>query len=271
MIINGQSNRRAPLLGLLVALGMVASLYGESDPLNKGGVEPEAGKPAGTIKGVVKFKGEQKTPKVLRKVLSSSDAVCVKHYKDKEPPRSEAYIFGDNDTLQNVVVYVSKGLEGKDIPKLTRPAVLRQRGCTYRPHVFAVQSGQKLEIYNEDNTMHNVKFASRRNGEFNKTQPKSVIIEQEFKKEEIGARFDCNVHTWMNARMCVFDHPFFAVTQKDGTFEIYGLDPGSYELKAWQPFRFFASTEKTYKVTVEADGEAEVEITVGVKPKKKKK
>jgi len=32
----------------------------------------------------------------------------------------------------------------------------------------------------------------------------------------------------------VFNHPFFAVTSKDGTFTIKGLPPGNYTIAAWQ-------------------------------------
>ena len=34
--------------------------------------------------------------------------------------------------------------------------------------------------------------------------------------------FKCDVHGWMNAYVGVLDHPFFAVTDADGTFEIKG-------------------------------------------------
>jgi hypothetical protein len=39
----------------------------------------------------------------------------------------------------------------------------------------------------------------------------------------------------MHAYAVVQDHPFFAVTRDDGTFEIKGLPPGSYTLEAWHP------------------------------------
>ena len=38
--------------------------------------------------------------------------------------------------------------------------------------------------------------------------------------------FKCDVHGWMNAYVGVLDHPFFAVTDEDGKFELKGLPPG---------------------------------------------
>ncbi len=50
--------------------------------------------------------------------------------------------------------------------------------------------------------------------------------------EDDGA-FKCDVHGWMNAYAGVLDHPYFAVTGEDGTFEIKNLPPGTYKLTAW--------------------------------------
>ena len=35
--------------------------------------------------------------------------------------------------------------------------------------------------------------------------------------------------------VAVQDHPYFAVTKPDGTFEIKGLAKGTYTLEAWHP------------------------------------
>jgi hypothetical protein len=37
----------------------------------------------------------------------------------------------------------------------------------------------------------------------------------------------------MHAYGNVVAHPFFAVSEDDGTFEITGLPPGSYTIEAW--------------------------------------
>ena len=37
----------------------------------------------------------------------------------------------------------------------------------------------------------------------------------------------------MLAYIGVFDHPFFSVTNADGTFSLEGLPPGTYEITAW--------------------------------------
>ena len=43
----------------------------------------------------------------------------------------------------------------------------------------------------------------------------------------------CDIHPWMNAFVAVVDHPYFAVTGPDGSFELANLPPGTYTIEAW--------------------------------------
>ena len=67
----------------------------------------------------------------------------------------------------------------------------------------------------------------------------------------------CQVHPWTFAYLGVFEHPFFAATGKAGTFELKGLPPGTYGLKAWHE-KF---GEKTLKVKVGAEESKTVEFS----------
>ncbi len=244
-------NRKNCLKGLACAMGVLA-----------GSVAWAGG---GTIKGVVKFEGRQAKRKPIR---MSADQFCAKAHKGK-PARNERYVFGDNDTLVNVFVWVSKGLEGKDFPTPDQPAVLDQVGCVYVPHVSGVMVNQPLDILNSDNTLHNVKMNSSNNGSFNEGMPvKGMVINKKMAKPEMAVPFKCDVHPWMGAYVHVMEHPFFAVTGGDGSFEISGLPAGEYEVSVWHEFKKFAPDNETTSVTV-ADG-ATQEITVTYSPKKKK-
>src|SRR5262249_41922444 len=44
----------------------------------------------------------------------------------------------------------------------------------------------------------------------------------------------CDIHPWMKGHIMVFDHPFFAVTGPDGSFEIRGVPAGEQNLVVWQ-------------------------------------
>jgi plastocyanin len=140
----------------------------------------------------------------------------------------------DNGGLENVFVYVKDGLGdyGFDVP--TEPVKLDQQGCQYRPHVLGVRVGQKLVIFNSDDTLHNVHAMGKANGEWNKGQAlKNVSDQKVFKSREVMLPFMCNVHNWMHAYVGVMDHPYFAVTHDGGKFELKNLPAGTYTIEAW--------------------------------------
>jgi hypothetical protein len=76
-------------------------------------------------------------------------------------------------------------------------------------------------------------------------------VEETFTREEIAIPVKCNIHPWMRAYIAVFKHPYFAVSDKDGKFEIKNLPPGTYTIKAWHE----KLGTQTQKITV-AGGEA---------------
>jgi hypothetical protein len=225
--------------------------------INIGGAD----QPGATIQGVVKFNGKQAKRKPIR---MDADKACAASHAG-EPPLEERYVFGANDTLQNVFVWVSKGLEGKTFAVPSTPAVINQHGCVYEPHVLGVMVNQELSIHNGDNTLHNVKMISKNNGAFNEGMPvKDIVLAKKFTKPEMAVPLRCDVHPWMMAYVHAMAHPYFAVTQRDGTFEIRGLPAGQYELSTWHEFDKFTSKEAKQEVTL-AEGETK-EVIVTYSP-----
>jgi plastocyanin len=215
-----------------------------------------AGEKGVAVKGTVTWKGD---PAKNAKIEMDSDPVCKELCAGKDKFK-ETYVIADGK-LANVCVYVSKGLpaDGK-FPARTDTVVINQIGCTYVPHVVAMQLGQKVEIQNSDATTHNVHFKSKLNGDWNMTQSEKGTVDpkEPFKRAELGtASFKCDIHTWMESRALIFDHPFFAVTGADGTFEIKDLPPGSYTLTAWHE----KEKAQTMDITVTADATATADFT----------
>lgn len=237
-------------------------------PQHVGGV-PDA-KDGGEIKGVVLFKGEKPEARPISEI--NGNAFCKEHHKGQLPLK-DTFVFGtngDNDTVVNVLVYVSKGLEGKEFEPPKQPAVLDQVGCVYTPHVVAVMVGQTLEVRNSDATLHNVMASPRNNPAFNFGMPvqgqKSDLV---FKQPEMKMNTKCFMHPWMSAYIHVLEHPFFAVTGEDGTFAIKGLPPGEYEVSVVHEASLLEPTPPAATVMVAAGESKDVEFIYQVKSEEK--
>lgn len=211
---------------------------------------------AGDITGKITLKGTPPPEKDL-----PLDPNCGKLHPDKKPT-TRFYVAGADGGLADVFVSL-KGLSGKSTGASEKPGLLDQIGCEYVPYVSAIQTRQKLLIRTSDPLLHNVHPtpAVPGNKEFNRAQvPKGADIETTFENAEPFLRFKCDVHPWMFAYVNVVDHPYFAVSGKDGAFKIANVPPGKYTLVA--NHRKGGVQEKEIEVT--ADG-AKADFTVEAK------
>ena len=231
---------RLPVLSILLAVSVAACGGGSkpADDLDTGGgaaapassgarVDPAT---AGELKGTVTLDGMAPKNEAIR---MNADPVCLRQAKG--PQFQETYEVGpDGKSLGNVFVYVKDGLGNYAFDVPTQPAKIEQEDCRYHPHVFGMRVGQPLEIDNDDPTLHNIHAIPKVNAEFNNGQPiQGMKMTHTFDKAEVMVPFKCDVHGWMNAYVGVLDHPYFAVTEKDGTFDIKNLPPGTYTIEAW--------------------------------------
>jgi plastocyanin len=185
---------------------------------------------AGAISGRVLFAGAPPAAELLR---MGTDKACVQGAGPH--PQSDAILIAEDGAVQNVFVYVKEGLDpAYSFEMPAAPVVLDQRGCRYSPRVLGVRAGQPIKVLNSDATLHNVHALPMSNREFNKSTPTlGSSTTQTFTVPEVMVRFKCDVHGWMAAHVGVLPHPFFAVTNASGAYEIKGLPPGTYTIEAW--------------------------------------
>lgn len=209
-------------------------------------------KDGGTISGEVKFSGTPPTPE---KIATTKDQeVCGKTEKV-----NESLLVGASKGVQNVVVSISNIQRGKKLPEAG--ATLDQKDCRYAPHVVLSPAGAELTIMNSDGILHNIHTQSTKNPPFNKAQPKfRPKMTEKFAQPET-VKLTCDAHGWMSGWLIVEDHPYYAVTDANGTFKITDVPPGDYELKFWHE----ALGETTQTVSVKAKEEAKVAVEMAKK------
>ncbi len=136
---------------------------------------------------------------------------------------------------ENIAVYIDT-IFGKEFPAPSQPAVMDQKSLKFVPHVMVVLKGTTVEFLNSDNVGHNVFWPSiggnKKLAHNLGTWPQGV--KKSFTFNDLGAvPLLCNVHPEMSGYIVVVSTPYFAVTSKEGQFEIKGVPPGKYSLKTW--------------------------------------
>jgi hypothetical protein len=127
-------------------------------------------------------------------------------------------------------------------PSLQKPkekqAELDQPCCQFIPHALAMREGQDLVARNSAPIAHNVRWTGhplKNPGGNLIVPPKGQHVIQGLKADRFPVMVACDIHKWMSATVRVFDHPYYAVTDKDGKFEIKNAPAGPCRLMVWHP------------------------------------
>jgi plastocyanin len=208
---------------------------------------------AAEISGKVKLDG---TPKP--EVEIQMDQVCGKMHQGKVTTRH--YVVGADKGLANVFVYIKQG--AKKTPAAADAApMIDQVGCMYEPYVVGAVAGQEVAFRNSDPLLHNVHATPKVNKEFNIAQPiKGQVTKRQFSEPEVLVRVKCDVHPWMFSYVGVQDHPYFAVTDKDGNFTIKNVPAGTYTVEAYH----LKAGAKTQELTVSDSDKKTADFTLSV-------
>lgn len=208
---------------------------------------------AGSVTGKISFTGKKPAKK---KIDVSEDPQCAKMHKSGL--YDETVVVNPNGTLANVFVYIKQGLEGKTFETPKDAVTIDQSGCWFKPRVLGFQTGQTLDVTNSDPVTHNIHPLAQVNRAWNQSQdPGSEPLKRRFKEREVMIRVKCNIHSWMRAWIGVVEHPYFAVTGADGSFELKNVPPGDYTIEVWH--EQYGTQEQ--KVTVKPSGKEDLAFT----------
>jgi plastocyanin len=208
----------------------------------------------GTIRGHVAFAGTPPGNPVIRMGM---DPKCAELNAGKQVLQEAAVVAADG-SVANAFVSLEGSFAPTPVP--TGPVVIDQRDCVYGPRVVGVRVGQPLRVVNDDDLLHNVHASSSVSNSFNVAQPgKGAIYEFTPRQDERMVKIGCDIHRWMTAWVGVVSHPYFAVSGRDGSFEIRNVPPGTYTISSWH--ETFGETKQD--VTVPPGGTATVQVTFG--------
>jgi plastocyanin len=116
-----------------------------------------------------------------------------------------------------------------------KPADMDQRKMQFIPHVLPIVAGTTVKFLNSDPTPHNVFSPDNEKynlGTWPQGQTKDYVFNKCAKPPCVYTQL-CRVHSEMEGYVVVLQNPFFAVTSKEGHYEIDNVPPGNYTLAVW--------------------------------------
>ena len=196
-----------------------------------------------TIKGQVVFPKAKEIPKREALNVNQDQKHCLANGKILD---ESVIVNPKNRGIKNVVVYLrpldktqaefAKGdVHPDDAKRKPAEVVIDQPCCMFIGRVTCARVGDTLVVKNPSPVNHNFFWDSGNNGSFNvNIAPKNQWkMPAALKAEAPPIQYKCTIHPLMTGYVRIFDHPYFAVTDDDGHFEIKNAPVGKYRIVYW--------------------------------------
>jgi hypothetical protein len=247
---------------------------------------PADGKGTATLRGTVKVDALPDTDALteqFRANIKQDRDYCLSAEAHEEAKRAYQWVVNkensgvkyafvwlrpdDSKQFFDVEELVKNNGDGKFFPKMQ---ALDQPFCAFEPHalvlfpryidpkkpstsyVSAPPTGQEFRIKNGAKITHNSALEAN-SSRMTRSVPNQIIspgggvtLTEILPSYKAPVKVSCSIHPWMRAYIWAFDHPFAAVTDANGKFEIKNV-PANVKLRVvgWhEEAGFFAGGEK---------------------------
>ena len=213
------------------------------DGVNAGSTVAALPDPTGFATLVGSFKIDGEPPELAPLVVSGNDASFC------GSPLNEQLVIGEDGEIRDILIYLNTKIP-QDNPlwehesyTIDQGAVLSgnrifdQKQCVFLSHVYAMRTGQTLQVVNSDSVGHNTNISGGPNFNLGVGATENYSPS---KQTNQPVSIVCGVHPWMKANLLVRDNPYFAVTDSNGRFEIKNIPAGvELEFRVWQEKKGF--------------------------------
>jgi hypothetical protein len=219
---------------LIAAVGLVlVSLTQTALAQNLDDVKPAAA--WGDLTGRFVYAGDPPKRDVLE--LNKDIEYCA----PLKPLDQELIVDPKTKGLQNVVLWLESRTPDAKIPvhssyqqTAADKVVFDNADCQFVPHICVLRTTQTLVMGNKDPINHNIAAFFFKNDPFNENVPTGQVIEKQLNQaERLPAKITCPIHAWMVGYMVIKEHPYVAVTDAQGKFELKNVPAGEWTIRVW--------------------------------------
>ena len=192
----------------------------------------------GTIKGKIKSADKVKDPVIPIEVKAKADTgeTALEKKTCGSEQQAMMYVISSSNEVKNSFVIVEGVKEGKAAPK--KDLTINNINCRFEPLVSVAFVKSNYVIKNSDPLFHNTSLGKVvregvRRTVYNLALPfKDQVIK---KPNRVAGLINvkCDAHSWMRAYIYSSRHPYVAITDDSGNFEIKDLLPGKYKVRVW--------------------------------------
>ena len=197
-----------------------------------------------TVKGQVVFPADKAIPKRAALKVETDKPHCLA----KGAILDESVLVDPKSRgIKNVVVYLrpddatgkvdfpKENIHPADAKRKAEEVVIDQPCCMFVNRVTCARVGDTIVVKNPAPVAHNFFWDSANNGSHNPT----IAAKTDWKmpaalvKEAPPIQYKCSIHGWMTGYVRIFDHPYYAITDEDGKFEIKNAPAGKFRIVYW--------------------------------------
>jgi hypothetical protein len=217
-----------------------------------------------TIKGQVVFPADKKIPERAKLNVTQDKDHCL----SKGDILDETMIVNTkNKGIKNVVVYLrpddtavaefpKDSIFPDDAKRKPAEVVIDQPCCMFVNRVTLARVGDTILVKNSAPVPHNFFWDTEKNGSHNITVPKmdSWKMPAALVKDTAPIQYKCTIHGWMTGYVRIFDHPYAAVTDENGNFEIKNAPAGKVRIVFWHENGLRNGVKGRFGEQIEAKG-----------------
>ncbi len=143
---------------------------------------------------------------------------------------TRTFVVGESNGLADAVVFIKTGIDAAAFPSRMNNVTVLFTNCEIQPYVTAITSRQSVTFHDEEGVEHDLSLGDSSIKRTFDVPPKSQ--EEIFlPRPRLFVRVLCLKHSWEKSFICVLENPFFAVTDKNGNFDIPNIPPGTYTIE----------------------------------------